>query len=81
MPNDLNAARQIDDDERPVGHAVETHWGQLPPVEQRVLLLRFYGNMTQADVAQKLGVSQMQVSRHLTNVLGPDGGFILRHAR
>jgi RNA polymerase sigma-B factor len=43
--------------------AVAVHWGQLPPVEQRVLLLRFYGNETQADVAQKLGVSQMQVSR------------------
>lgn len=43
--------------------AVATHWPQLPPVEQRVLLLRFYGNMTQAEVAQRLGVSQMQVSR------------------
>jgi RNA polymerase sigma-B factor len=64
--------------------AVAVHWQQLPPEEQRVLLLRFYGNMTQADVAQKLSVSQMQVSRlerraldHLRTAIegtGPAGG-------
>jgi RNA polymerase sigma-B factor len=43
--------------------AVAAHWPQLPPVEQRVLLLRFYGNMTQEEIAKRLGVSQMQISR------------------
>jgi RNA polymerase sigma-B factor len=43
--------------------ALAAHWPQLPPVQQRVLLLRFYGNMTQADTGAELGISQMQVSR------------------
>jgi RNA polymerase sigma-B factor len=43
--------------------AVTTHWPQLTAVQQRVLLLRFYGNVRQADIAAELGVSQMQVSR------------------
>ena len=43
--------------------AVSSHWGELPPTEQQVLLLRFYGNMTQAQVAERLSCSQMQVSR------------------
>jgi RNA polymerase sigma-B factor len=43
--------------------ALQTHWPELPPIQQQVLLLRFYGNMTQADIGTQLGVSQMQVSR------------------
>jgi RNA polymerase sigma-B factor len=43
--------------------AVAVHWPQLPAAEQRVLLLRFYGNMTQEEIAKRLGVSQMQISR------------------
>ncbi|MEP7025324.1 MAG: sigma-70 family RNA polymerase sigma factor [Actinomycetota bacterium] len=36
---------------------------RLPIVQQRVLLLRYYGNKTQAEIGDQLGVSQMQVSR------------------
>jgi len=43
--------------------AVSSHWNELPAPEQQVLLLRYYGNMTQAQVAERLGCSQMQVSR------------------
>jgi RNA polymerase sigma-B factor len=43
--------------------AVRTHWPELPGPQQRVLLLRYYGNMTQADIAGQLRISQMQVSR------------------
>ncbi len=42
----------------------------LPPREQRILALRFYGNQTQAQIAEQVGVSQMQVSRLLTGALG-----------
>jgi RNA polymerase sigma-B factor len=43
--------------------------------------MRFYGNHTQAEVAAKLGISQMHVSRLQTRalarlrgmLLGPDG--------
>ncbi len=43
--------------------AVAAHWGQLPRREQRILLMRFYGNHTQEEVAARLGISQMHVSR------------------
>ncbi len=32
--------------------------------------MRFYGNMTQAEIGQRLGVSQMHVSRLLARALG-----------
>jgi RNA polymerase sigma-B factor len=35
----------------------------LPNPQQRILLLRFYGNMTQSQVAGKMHCSQMHVSR------------------
>jgi RNA polymerase sigma-B factor len=50
--------------------AVATHWSELPAREQRVLLMRFYGDMTQAQIGAQLGVSQMQVSRILSSALG-----------
>jgi RNA polymerase sigma-B factor len=43
--------------------AVERHWNELPRREQRILIMRFYGNLTQEDIAQRLGISQMHVSR------------------
>ncbi len=56
--------------ERMLGiQTVATHWGELPPREQKILLLRFYGDMTQAQVGQQLGISQMHVSRLLTHAL------------
>ncbi|MCK1794764.1 RNA polymerase sigma factor SigF [Streptomyces sp. XM4193] len=39
---------------------------QLPEREQRILLLRYYGNLTQSQISAELGVSQMHVSRLLT---------------
>jgi RNA polymerase sigma-B factor len=43
--------------------AVSSLWEQLPRREQRILLMRFYGNLTQEEVAAQLGISQMHVSR------------------
>jgi RNA polymerase sigma-B factor len=43
--------------------AVSSHWKELPRPEQQVLLMRYYGNMTQEQIAGRLGCSQMQVSR------------------
>ena len=34
-----------------------------PARERRILLMRFYGNMTQAEIGARLGISQMHVSR------------------
>ena len=48
--------------------------------EQRILMLRFYGNLTQSQIAEQIGISQMHVSRLLSRALGKlrselDGGF------
>jgi RNA polymerase sigma-B factor len=42
---------------------------QIPPRERRVLALRFFGNQTQTQIAQEIGVSQMHVSRLLAATL------------
>ena len=60
--------------------ALGAHWEELPKRQQRILLLRFYGNMTQAEIGQQLGLSQMHVSRLISQslsylrerMLGPD---------
>ncbi|WP_371788204.1 SigB/SigF/SigG family RNA polymerase sigma factor [Streptomyces griseoaurantiacus] len=41
----------------------------LPPREKRILLLRFFANMTQSQIAQEVGISQMHVSRLLARTL------------
>ncbi len=43
--------------------AVERYWDELPEREQQVLILRFYGNHSQEEVAARIGRSQMHVSR------------------
>lgn len=42
---------------------------QLPPREKKILLLRFFGNMTQSQIAAEIGISQMHVSRLLARTL------------
>ncbi|XVU22296.1 RNA polymerase sigma factor SigF [Actinoplanes sp. CA-054009] len=37
--------------------------------EQKILTLRFYGNLTQSQIADQVGISQMHVSRLLTKAL------------
>jgi len=50
--------------------AVSAHWKELPLREQRILIMRFYGNLTQAEIGERLGISQMHVSRLLARALG-----------
>lgn len=42
----------------------------LPSRERKILSLRFFDNLTQAEIAARVGVSQMHVSRLLTRSLG-----------
>ena len=42
----------------------------LSPREKRILSMRFFQSMTQTQISVELGVSQMQVSRLLTGILG-----------
>jgi RNA polymerase sigma-B factor len=50
--------------------AVATHWGELPTREQKILLMDFRGGMTQAQIGQRLRISQMHVSRLRAHALG-----------
>jgi RNA polymerase sigma-B factor len=50
--------------------AVAAHWGELPLREQKILLMRFADDMTQAQIGQQLGISQMHVSRLSSHALG-----------
>ena len=42
---------------------------QLPPRERTMLYLRFFKGMTQSEIADRLGISQMHVSRLLARTL------------
>ena len=42
---------------------------ELPARERDILLMRFYGNMTQAQIGEQVGISQMHVSRLLSRSL------------
>jgi RNA polymerase sigma-B factor len=47
-----------------------TALARLTEREQHILSFRFYGNMTQVEIADKLGISQMHVSRLIAKALG-----------
>ena len=49
--------------------AVRAHLDELPEREQRIVLWRFYGNLTQSQIGDRLGISQMHVSRLLDRAL------------
>lgn len=64
----------LGDDDPQLEHVVDmqavwAHWNELPEREQQLLLMRFYGNMTQAEIGAQLGISQMHVSRLLAEAL------------
>jgi RNA polymerase sigma-B factor len=71
----VTLADVLGEDDRGVEHmlgmrAVAAHWGELPPREQKILRMRFVDDMTQAQIGQQLGISQMHVSRLNTHALG-----------
>jgi RNA polymerase sigma-B factor len=41
----------------------------LPDRERRILLMRFFGGLTQTEIGAQVGISQMQVSRLLSRTL------------
>jgi len=48
-----------------LGPALES----LSPREQKIVVLRFFGNLTQTQIAERVGISQMHVSRMLARSL------------
>jgi RNA polymerase sigma-B factor len=74
-PDPGNLADMLGEDDPQLEHTLDmesvwAHWGDLPMREQRLLMMRFYGNMTQAEIGERLGISQMHVSRLLAGALG-----------
>jgi RNA polymerase sigma-B factor len=67
-------ADMLGDDDPGVAHAIDmeavnAHWDELPEREQRILVMRFYGNLTQTEIGARLGISQMHVSRLMARAL------------
>jgi RNA polymerase sigma-B factor len=62
---DVDPDLELVDDRITVAELIQ----RLPTREQRLLAMRFYGNLTQADIGADLGISQMQVSRLLNRAL------------
>lgn len=52
-----------------IWHSLEPLISDLNEQEQEVLFLRFFEDMTQSDIAEVVGVSQMQVSRLISRAL------------
>ncbi|MBN9797862.1 SigB/SigF/SigG family RNA polymerase sigma factor [Pseudonocardia alni] len=51
------------------GPGMRAALNELPERERRMLVLRFYGDRTQSQIATELGISQMHVSRLLSRTL------------
>jgi RNA polymerase sigma-B factor len=49
--------------------AIASTWKELPDLERQVLELRFTSNLTQREIGERIGYSQMHVSRLLRRVL------------
>lgn len=63
----------LDDDEHRASEArlvLMPALGELGERDRRILRMRFYDGLTQREIAAKIGVTQMQVSRLLTRILG-----------
>lgn len=62
----------VEDDQLPIvddREALYPALQRLPERERTILVLRFYGNLTQTQIAQRVNLSQMHVSRLLTKSL------------
>ena len=55
--------------------AIWQHLAELPGREQDMVLMRYYGNMTQSEIGERVGLSQMHVSRLLAHAIG----YLRRH--
>lgn len=51
-------------------HTLRSLLADLPERERTILMLRFFENLTQNEIAEHVGVSQMHVSRLLSRTLG-----------
>ena len=64
LPGDERGAEAVEDREVIAGLLAV-----LAPREQEIVTLRFYGSLTQTQIAERFGISQMQVSRLIARSL------------
>ncbi|MEU5316544.1 RNA polymerase sigma factor SigF [Streptomyces sp. NPDC021056] len=60
--------------------AVKPRLAALPERERAILYMRFFGDMTQARIAEQLGISQMHVSRLISRCCGRVREQVMRDA-
>ena len=65
LPAELDADLELIDDRETLYRAM----ADLPERDASVVIMRFFGNMTEVQIAQRIGISQMQVSRLLSKSL------------
>jgi RNA polymerase sigma-B factor len=73
-PDDRTVADQIGREDEELQHAFDRAWldalgSRLDPLEREVLQLSFEGDLSQREVAARLGVSQMKVCRVLRRAM------------
>ena len=62
--------KQSDTDEKLIEKiALKEILNQLEPKEKQIIVLRYFEDKTQSDIAKKMGISQVQVSRIEKKVL------------
>jgi DNA-directed RNA polymerase specialized sigma subunit len=64
-----SAAALASPDPTLVLEALRTHWGELSGLDQKLLLMRYFGNMTQDEIGGQLGLPPSQVAQLLRSAL------------
>ena len=60
-------------------HALRPLLDELPERERMIVMLRFFGELTQTQIAERIGISQMHVSRLLSRTLTQLRARLLDH--
>jgi RNA polymerase sigma-B factor len=68
-PNELVGRADAELDKVEYRQALRQFLDELPDRERKILLLRFFGDLTQTQIASEMGISQMHVSRLLSQTL------------
>jgi DNA-directed RNA polymerase specialized sigma subunit len=64
-----SAGPSASQDPTPVLEALCAHWGELSGLDQKLLLMRFFGNMTQDEIGRQLRFPPRQVAQLLRRAL------------